>query len=203
MPPLAQRTRIVTLLTAPFRDRNFRRLIVFLSSWNFAANLAAPFFAVYMLRTLGYSMTIVIVLTTASQLSNLAALGLWGTLIDRFSNKAVLEISAPLFLACTLAWTFTGIAWVRAGDTLSAVGHPCADGHRHSRRGARFRQHRHETVASRPGYRLPRDQQRGERDLCRGCGGDWRALCRFLRRSSAYTSPHLAGQRRCGHGSGA
>ena len=88
--------------------------MVFLSSWNFAANLAAPFFAVYMLRTLGYSMTIVIVLTTASQLSNLAALGLWGNLIDRFSNKAVLEISAPLFLACTLGWTFTGLAWVGA-----------------------------------------------------------------------------------------
>ena len=86
--------------------------MVFLSSWNFAANLAAPFFAVYMLRSLGYAMTTVIVLTTASQLSNIAALGLWGNLIDRFSNKAVLEISAPLFLACTLAWTFTGLAWV-------------------------------------------------------------------------------------------
>ena len=112
MPPVAQHTRIVTLLTTPFRDRNFRRLIVFLSSWNFAANLAAPFFVVYMLRTLGYSMTIVVVLTTASQLSNLAALGLWGNLIDRFSNKAVLEIAAPLFLGCMLAWTFTGLGWV-------------------------------------------------------------------------------------------
>jgi MFS family permease len=57
-------------------------------------------------------MTTVIVLTTASQFSNLAALGLWGNLIDRFSNKAVLGISAPLFLACMLAWTFTGLAWV-------------------------------------------------------------------------------------------
>ena len=113
MPPIAQRTRILGLLAAPFRDPNFRRLMVFLSSWNFAANLAAPFFAVYMLKTLGYSMTMVIVLTTASQLSNLAALGLWGSLIDRFSNRAVLEISAPLFLICTLAWTFTGIAWMQ------------------------------------------------------------------------------------------
>jgi len=112
MSPVGGHTRIASLLAVPFRDRNFRRLIVFLSSWNFAANLAAPFFAVYMLRTLGYSMTTVIVLTTASQLSNLAALGLWGNLIDRFSNKAVLGISAPLFLACMLAWTFTGLAWV-------------------------------------------------------------------------------------------
>jgi MFS family permease len=86
--------------------------MVFLSSWNFAANLAAPFFAVYMLKTLGYAMTTIIALTMASQLSNIAALGLWGNLIDRFSNKGVLQISAPLFLVCTLGWTFTGLAWL-------------------------------------------------------------------------------------------
>jgi MFS family permease len=88
--------------------------MVFLSAWNFTANLASPFFAVYMLRSLGYSMFTVIVLTIASQLSNLAAVGLWGNLIDRFSNKAVLGVSAPLFLICTLAWTFTGLSWVQS-----------------------------------------------------------------------------------------
>jgi MFS family permease len=113
MPQIVERTPPRALLTTPFRDHNFRRLMMFLGSWNFAANLAAPFFVVYMLRTIGYSMTTVIVLTTASQLSNLAALGLWGSLIDRFSNKAVLEIAAPLFLMCTLAWSFTGLAWVQ------------------------------------------------------------------------------------------
>ena len=87
------------------------RLIVFLSTWSFAANLAAPFFAVYMLKSLGYSLTAVVILTTASQLSNLAAVSLWGNLIDRFSNKAVLRYSAPLFLLCDLAWTFTGLPW--------------------------------------------------------------------------------------------
>ncbi|MDR3531337.1 MAG: MFS transporter [Rhodopila sp.] len=113
MPPAAERTPKRALLAIPFRDSNFRRLMIFLASWNFAANLAAPFFVIYMLKSLGYSMTTVIVLTTASQVSNLSALGLWGSLIDRFSNKAVLEISAPLFLLCTLAWTFTGLAWVK------------------------------------------------------------------------------------------
>jgi hypothetical protein len=34
------------LPVTPFRNQNFRRLMVFLSSWNFAANLATPFFAV-------------------------------------------------------------------------------------------------------------------------------------------------------------
>jgi MFS family permease len=51
-------------------------------------------------------------LTTASQLSNLAAVGLWGNLIDRFSNKAVLWYSAPLYLICTMGWTFTGLPWI-------------------------------------------------------------------------------------------
>nr|WP_294504460.1 MFS transporter [uncultured Rhodopila sp.] len=113
MPPPTERIRAHTLLTKPFRDRNFRRLMAFLGSWNFAANLASPFFAVYMLKTVGYSMTTVIVLTTASQLSNLAALSVWGSLIDRFSNKAVLGFAAPLFLVCTLAWTLTGLTWVK------------------------------------------------------------------------------------------
>jgi MFS family permease len=121
MPPATQVTHIPTLLLTPFRDRNFRRLMVFLSSWNFAANLAAPFFAVYMLRTLEYSMTTVIALTMASQISNVAALGLWGNLIDRFSNKAVLRVSAPLFLVCTLAWTFTGLAWIGAATIYLLV----------------------------------------------------------------------------------
>jgi MFS family permease len=113
MLPAERGSAPLSLIFVPLREPNFRRLIIFLSSWNFAANLAAPFFTVYMLKSLGYSMTTVLGLTIASQLSNLAALGLWGALIDRFSNKAVLEIAAPLFLACTLAWTFTGVPWVQ------------------------------------------------------------------------------------------
>jgi MFS family permease len=113
MAPVEAATHPLSLLAAPFRDANFRRLLLFLSSWNFAVNLAAPFFTIYMLKTLDYSMTAILSLTIASQLSNLAALGLWGALIDRFSNKAVLGIAAPLFLACILAWTFTGLSWMQ------------------------------------------------------------------------------------------
>jgi MFS family permease len=115
-PPMAPAEKIrnpFAVLLVPLREANFRRLIIFLSSWNFAANLAAPFFTVYMLKSLGYSMTTVLALTIGSQLANLAALGLWGPLSDRFSNKAVLEIAAPLFLLCTFAWTFTGLPWVQ------------------------------------------------------------------------------------------
>jgi MFS family permease len=113
MAPAEKITNLFAVLLTPLRETNFRRLIIFLSSWNFAANLAAPFFTVYLLKSLAYPMTTVLALTIGSQLANLAALGLWGPLSDRFSNKAVLEIAAPLFLVCTFAWTFTGLSWVQ------------------------------------------------------------------------------------------
>ena len=44
MPALDTREKLRTLLARPFRDANYRKLIYFLGSWNFAVNLAAPFF---------------------------------------------------------------------------------------------------------------------------------------------------------------
>jgi MFS family permease len=42
-----------------------------------------------------------------SQLTNILFLQIWGRLGDRFSNKAVLSLSGPLFLLAVLAWGFT------------------------------------------------------------------------------------------------
>ena len=95
------------MLVRPFEDINFRSLVMFLGSWNFAINLAAPFFTVYMLQRLGLEMSLIIGLTVLSQLMHFAFLGLWGKFTDRFSFKSVLGISRPLFVLCILAWAFT------------------------------------------------------------------------------------------------
>jgi MFS family permease len=95
------------MLLQPFRDANFRNLIKFLGSWNFAVNLAAPFFIVYMLRRLKLGMSSIIALMVLSQVMNFLFLRVWGRLSDRFSNKSVLAVSGPLFMLCILAWTFT------------------------------------------------------------------------------------------------
>ncbi len=95
------------LIIQPLRDVNFRNLIRFLGPWNFAVNLAAPFFVVYMFKQLGMRMSSVMGLTALSQLMNFAFLRAWGRLSDRFSNKSVLAVSGPLFMLCILGWTFT------------------------------------------------------------------------------------------------
>lgn len=99
--------RLLDAFREPLADKQFQPLIVFMASWNFAINLAAPFFTVYMLKTLGFSMAMVTAMTIASQFANLLSLRIWGVLADRFSNKSVLSVSAPLFVFCLLGWTFT------------------------------------------------------------------------------------------------
>lgn len=100
MPKPQQTVRLRELLSAPFRDINFRRLIAFLAAWQFAANLATPFFTVFMVKQLGFSMTFVMTVTIASQVANVAMVSSWGLLSDRFSNKSVLGVCAPLYILC-------------------------------------------------------------------------------------------------------
>jgi MFS family permease len=101
------RPRFLQMIAQPFRDQNFKSLIAFMGSWNFAINLATPFFTVYMLRLLQMDMSSIVALVIVSQITNFAFLRLWGRFSDRFSNKSVLGVSGPLYLLCIIAWTFT------------------------------------------------------------------------------------------------
>lgn len=104
MPPRPEmQLGLIALLREPLADLNFRRLTVFLASWQFAINLATPFFTVFIVQQLGYDMTFVMVLSVVSQVANLVALRNWGALADRFANKSVLLVAAPTYVLCIVA----------------------------------------------------------------------------------------------------
>ena len=94
-------------LAVPFSDANFRPLINFMLLWNFAAHLALPFFAVYMLERLELPLSLVVGLTVASQLANVVFLRVWGPMVDQLGSKVVLSVSTSLFFLVVLGWTFT------------------------------------------------------------------------------------------------
>lgn len=100
---------LIKIMVEPFRDINFRQLMVFLGSWNFAINFAAPFFTVYMLKRLDLSMMVIVTLSVLSQLVNIIFFRFWGKLADRFSNKSVLAEAGPLFILTMLIWPFTTV----------------------------------------------------------------------------------------------
>ncbi|MBB5711489.1 MFS transporter [Sphingomonas xinjiangensis] len=109
---------LMALLREPLTDRNFRQLTIFLAAWQFAINLATPFFTVFIVQQLGFDMTFVMVLSVVSQLSNLIALRNWGALADRFANKSVLLVAAPTYIACIVA--MIGASQIAHGPWLVA-----------------------------------------------------------------------------------
>jgi len=106
MPKGGPTASLYKLLLQPLKDRNFRNMLRYLASWQFAVNLATPFFTVYFVRVLGYSMSFVLILTVISQLASVSVVRGWGRLSDRFANKSVLSVATPLFLLCIAGMAF-------------------------------------------------------------------------------------------------
>ncbi|HEU4968343.1 MFS transporter [Sphingomonas sp.] len=94
------------LLLEPLRQPNFRKLLRYVASWQFAVNLATPFFTVYFVRALGFSLSFVLALTVISQLANIAVVRQWGRISDRFANKSTLAVATPLYILCVAAMAF-------------------------------------------------------------------------------------------------
>lgn len=105
--PNEPQSSLMKSLAMPFRDRNFRQLMNFLFFRAFTANLAIPFFAVYMLQRIGLPLSMVIAFTVLSQVFNVLFLRVWGPFSDRFGSKVVLSLSSSLFLLVIIGWAFT------------------------------------------------------------------------------------------------
>lgn len=103
------RENILQLFKRPLKDSNFRKLLFFNSAWVFALNIAIPFFTVYMLKHLDLSMTYVIGLTVVSQLCSIITIRMWGRFSDRYSNKTILAIAAPMYILAIIGWCFVGL----------------------------------------------------------------------------------------------
>ena len=97
----------VSILLEPLRDPNFFRLVRYLVIFNFALTMAVPFFAVYMLTRLGFSLPTVIGFTILSQVTNVLFVRVWGAMADRTGSKAVLSLASSLYLLVIIGWVFT------------------------------------------------------------------------------------------------
>jgi MFS family permease len=114
-----------------FRESNFLKFVVFSGCLTFATYLAAPFFAVFMLRDLQLSYVTYMALQVCASLAALVALPLWGKHADLVGNVRVLRLSSFLAALIPIFWLlsqnpaylmfvqmFSGFAW--SGVTLTA-----------------------------------------------------------------------------------
>jgi MFS family permease len=100
---------IFSLFKLPLQNVNFRKLLIFNSAWVFAINMAIPFFTVFMMKSLKLPISYIIILSVISLLFSIFTIRIWGTFSDRYSNKSIIGLSAPIYIACIIAWCFVGI----------------------------------------------------------------------------------------------
>jgi MFS family permease len=102
-----QRAPLATF-TAVFRDRNFVHLLLFTGLFGLFFNAGQPFYSVFVLKGLPFTLRDLVLLTTLQTFGSLISLRSWGALVDRFGNK-------PVLLTTALTWlTFAGAAWLLA-----------------------------------------------------------------------------------------
>lgn len=95
-------------LVQPLRETNFRRLVLFYSVWHLSTNLAAPFFAVYMLQKMQMPFWAVTLLATLSSVAGLAMNRFWTRLKEKFGIR-------PVVLLATLGDAFMPLCWLFVG----------------------------------------------------------------------------------------
>jgi hypothetical protein len=109
-------------LLAPIRDANFRRFLGYFGLWNFTTAMAQPLFVVVMLRRLGYSVLVAVLLEAAGKLAHLATLGVWGRLVDRHSSRSVVAAAQPLYWVSLLLWPLAGALGAHSAITPALIG---------------------------------------------------------------------------------
>ncbi len=86
---------------------NFGRFVIFVSLINFAVAIAGPFFAVYILRYLGFSYLWFMLINASSTVFAFFILPFWGKFSDKYGNLKTLRISSFLIPFVPILWIFS------------------------------------------------------------------------------------------------
>lgn len=81
---------------APFADRRFLRIMIFLASVAVSQTFAAQFFIVYQLEYLKFSYTALQLLAALASLASLVSMPIMGYLADKYGNRPILMLSLVL-----------------------------------------------------------------------------------------------------------
>jgi len=86
---------------------NFGKFTLFITLFTASHAIAGPFFAVYMLKNLGFSYITFTVVSIASAIASLLFLSAWGKFADNYGNKKVLTICGFSIPALPFLWLLT------------------------------------------------------------------------------------------------
>ncbi|MBC7765665.1 MAG: MFS transporter [Hyphomonadaceae bacterium] len=129
-----ERLQLKYILTQPFKEKDFRKVIWLFIFWNVSFQLAAPFFAVYLVSGLQMDYTTIMVVGFIANVFRVIATPFWGKLADKWGWAFTTKVSMGFlgtvhacwfFMDTTTAWwsfpvlsIASGIAWGSIGISL-------------------------------------------------------------------------------------
>ncbi|MBI3026560.1 MFS transporter [Candidatus Woesearchaeota archaeon] len=87
---------------------NYGHFVIYVVLFKFATYIAAPFFAIYILKNLGFTYLQFTIIIAAELIASFIAMGVWGRLIDERGTKFVLYMSGMLTPLIPFLWLFSG-----------------------------------------------------------------------------------------------
>lgn len=88
-------------------ESNFARFVLIVGGMNFCVNIASPFFAVYMLRDLGFNYIYYTIVMISATLTSLVMMEKWGRKADQVGNVRILRICALFIPFIPILWLFS------------------------------------------------------------------------------------------------
>jgi len=92
------------------RHNNFGRFVMYFSLLSFACAIASPFFAVFMLKDLGFSYTQYMITVLANSLTTILLMPLWGKFADVYGNLKVMKITGAFIPLLPFLWLLIPLA---------------------------------------------------------------------------------------------
>ncbi len=105
MIPAEKNSSFISMLIEPFKDKNYLKLILFISFWNFGFNFAIPFLNIYMIEQLKIDyFTISIFQQFLAGITTVFFINKIGLLSDKYGTKPILRICCYFVCVLPLLW---------------------------------------------------------------------------------------------------
>ncbi len=88
------------------RESNFVKFGLFVSLVTFGANIAGPFFSVFMLKDLGFNYLIYVIINVTAMITLFTSMRLWGRHADIVGNLRIMRFTSLFIVFVPLYWVF-------------------------------------------------------------------------------------------------
>lgn len=93
------------------KKSNFAKFVIFVAAMNFSVNLAAPYFAVFMLQDLGFNYLVYSMITIIAPLTLFLNVHRWGRHADKVGSLKIIKLTSRLFPFIPLLWILNQSPW--------------------------------------------------------------------------------------------